>query len=417
MRKPSRNPNGAGSIYRGTDGYFHARVTMGIDPITGKPVRRHISRRTKKEAWEAMEDLREQAKRGAGTAVAPKRQTVGTWINEWLSAIVVGIRPRTWMTYESLMRNHVVPAIGHIPLDRLTVTDINLTIVAVAESSSPMVADNMRRTLRVALGAAVGRGLLVVNPVSRSVKPKVATHTPPPLSNDQVRRFVKLLIADPYRARWLVAIFCGLRQGESLGLFWSDIDWTEGTVSINRQVQRLLWKHGCSADKRCGKRPASCPDRKDGGLRLTPPKTPESIRVNVPPKIVMLALAAHRQQQMRDRLAAKQWDMPDLVFTNNHGGMVDPKQDYKRGKVLFKAIGAPKTRIHTLRHTAVTAMLEAGLSSPLIAATLGWSPSTTAAMLGRYGHVRIEHQRAAADILEASLMGEPAPVSEVSGED
>lgn len=409
MTKGSRAPDGAGSVYRSADGKWHARVTMGVDPATGKTIRRHVQRATRREAWEALETLRDQAKRGAGTAVSPKRLTVAAWLDEWLAAIVVSVRPRTWATYESLMRNHVVPSLGSIVLDRVTVTDVNRVIARVAATSSSMVADNTRRTLRVALGAAVDRGLLVVNPVDRSVKPKVDTHTPPALKNDQIRRLIALVGQDRNAARWIVALFCGLRQGEALGLRWTDIDWAEGTIRVSRQVQRLLWRHGCTPAHSCGKKPASCPKRHSGGLRETPPKSADSVRTIVPPPVVMKALAAHRQRQTRERLTAVRWERPDVVFTNVLGGLIDPRGDYAEGKDLLRRAGVPEARLHTLRHTAVTAMLEAGISSPMIAATLGWSPSTTAAMLGRYGHVRVEHLRAAAVVLERSVTTPPQP--------
>lgn len=400
-------PAGAGTVYKGADGFWHGRVSMGVDPTTGKRVRRHVQRRTRREAWEAVEALREQAKRGAGAAVPAKRLTVSDWVSEWLEAKAISAKPRTVMTYESIMRAHVLPFLGHVVLERLTVQDVNKLIALTATNSSSIVADNVRRTLGTCLKASVHRGLLATNPVSRTEKPKVCTNTPDALDTSAIRRFVALLDRDPYAARWILAVFCGLRQGEAIGLRWEDIDFDQGTIKIERQVQRLSWRHGCKAP--CGKRPASCPKRHSGGLVERSPKSTDSVRLIVPPQIVLEALTTHRQQQMRERMAAPTWARADLVFTDTQGRLIDPRKDYERGKALLRKAGLPKARIHTLRHTAVTAMLGAGVSSPLISATMGWSASTTTIMLQRYAHVRVEHLRDAASALESSVFGKRKP--------
>jgi integrase len=56
-------------------------------------------------------------------------------------------------------------------------------------------------------------------------------------------------------------------------------------------------------------------------------------------------------------------------------------------------------RFHDLRHTACTRLLERGASLPIVASIMGWSPSTTAKMAKRYGHIGATVQRAALDAL------------------
>lgn len=56
-----------------------------------------------------------------------------------------------------------------------------------------------------------------------------------------------------------------------------------------------------------------------------------------------------------------------------------------------------EARFHDLRHTACTRLLERGASLAVVAAIMGWSPSTTAKMAKRYGHIGNDVQRAALD--------------------
>lgn len=390
---------------------------MGKDPNTGKPVRLHVRRKTRKSAWEAVEALREQAKLGGGTAVTPKRATVAEWISEWLDIVVVEAKPRTWHTYESLMRTHVTPAIGHIALTKLSDRDVNAMLKQVATGSSGMVADNVRRTLRACLNRAVAAHRIATNPVVRSSKPLVTTDTPEALTLEQTRKLLAVARTEPdYYARWLLGILCGVRQGEVLAIRWTDIDLAEGSIKVARQVQRLTWRHGCPGGSPCGKRPASCPERAGGGLQETLPKSRDSIRTIFPPASVMSALQAHRQRQTVARVAAPAWQRSDLVFTTDEGRLIDPHQDWKRSKALFDKAGLPHIRVHTLRRTAVTAMVRTGSASPVIAAAMGWSASTTVAMLGRYTSPQAGLLKAASNALDDELWGLPGQVSNGSAQ-
>ena len=59
-------------------------------------------------------------------------------------------------------------------------------------------------------------------------------------------------------------------------------------------------------------------------------------------------------------------------------------------------------RWHGLRHTAVTRLLESGQTLPTVASIMGWSPSTTARMALRYGHISTDARRAAMEAMIAS---------------
>lgn len=74
-----------------------------------------------------------------------------------------------------------------------------------------------------------------------------------------------------------------------------------------------------------------------------------------------------------------------------------PIGSFKKGWQAAQARAGVKCRFHDLRHTACTRMLEAGVSLPVIAAILGWSPATTVRMSKRYGHIGLDAMRRAVD--------------------
>lgn len=138
---------------------------------------------------------------------------------------------------------------------------------------------HVRRTLSAALADAVKRGLIARNPVALARTPKHRKPAIAPYSLGQVRTLLNVAERCRQPARWLIAAVVGLRQGEVLGLKWDDIDADAGTLTVSRQLQRLVWQHGCG-DAPCGrKRGTDCPQRHSGGLVTSEPKSDAGTRV------------------------------------------------------------------------------------------------------------------------------------------
>ena len=88
-----------------------------------------------------------------------------------------------------------------------------------------------------------------------------------------------------------------------------------------------------------------------------------------------------------------------------HAKTMDPTKPAGEIKTAWEAakkkVGV-ESRFHDLRHTACTRLLERGASLPVVASIMGWSPSTTAKMVKRYGHIGTDVQRTALDALVAT---------------
>src|SRR5215510_8943504 len=107
--------NNEGSITRRPDGHWMAQVTIGRNPATGKPKRATFYGKTRQEVADKLtKALREKQQ---GTFVAPHKLTLGEWLHTWLWEYKKPrIRPSTFDGYEVLVRHHLKPAMGHIPL-------------------------------------------------------------------------------------------------------------------------------------------------------------------------------------------------------------------------------------------------------------------------------------------------------------
>lgn len=231
----------------------------------GKAVRRHVRGRTRAEVTAKVAALETERDRSAHRPSSNQSLTLGQWLDEWLVLIQRTRKPKTFDHYTSLVRVHCGPLRSR-PLARIAVRDIDDLLFRVAQRS-PQSAVALHRVLRSALKTAVKRGLLVANPCTHAVVPRVREAELEPYALEECRRLLLAATELPNGARWAVALALGLRQGEALGLKWSDIDFEEHQLRVRRQLQRPSWHHGCG-DPEPDHEPSRCPQRTGGGWVL-----------------------------------------------------------------------------------------------------------------------------------------------------
>ena len=109
-----------------------------------------------------------------GAYVAPTDQTVGQFLERWLEAISGSVKPSTQYGYASVIRNHLTPALGSLPLANLTPPMVQACYRRFAESGTAPSTVALRHTiLSKALEQAV-RWRLVSHNVAKLVNPPVA---------------------------------------------------------------------------------------------------------------------------------------------------------------------------------------------------------------------------------------------------
>jgi integrase len=217
--------------------------------------------------------------------------------------------------------------------------------------------------------------------------PRVPRREVRPLSLDQARTFLHAIAGNPFEALYLVALGIGLRQGELLGLAWSDLDLEGGTLTVRNALQRV-----------------------DSRLVLVEPKSVTSHRVVALPAIVVASLRAHRVRQAEGRLrAGTRWveDPRDLVFRTTIGTPLDGITVTRRFQALLADLRLPRQRFHDLRHCCASLLMAQGVAPRVVMETLGHSQ--IALTLNTYSHVNPALGRAAADRMNELLAREPAP--------
>ncbi len=151
-------------------------------------------------------------------------------------------------------------------------------------------------------------------------------------------------------ALWRLALLCGPRRGELLGLRWEDVDLERGTLSIRRTLSR----------------------GKGGTWELGQPKTVSSRRPIVLPASCIAALRRHKANQNSERLRlGAAWEDHGFVFTNGTGGPLHVNSLMARCEKLVVVAGVPRIKFHDMRHTSATLMLENGIHPKILQERLG----------------------------------------------
>ena len=361
-----KNAKGGGTIRKKTvirNGkeytYWEARVTVGRDPGTGRQLQRSFTGKTQAAVRKKMQAAAVAV--DEGTYTAPQRLTVGQWADIWQRDYTGGLKPATAAIYRNNLNNHIKPALGAVRLADLHPH----TVQSFVNGLAPLSPSSIRlayKNLHAVLQKAVELEYIPRNPADRCVLPKVEQEEIKPLDDQQVAALLAAAKDTKMEQFITVALFTGLRISELLGLTWDAVDFTRGTLTVNKQLAR----------------------RKAGSIFQSPKSgKPRTI---TPAPAVMAALRKQRARQSEMQLRAGQlWDNPHgLVFTGEAGGPMSHSGTDKRFRVLCAAAGLEGVRFHDCRHTYAVNAIRAGDDIKTVQSNMGHA--TAAFTLDKYGH-------------------------------
>lgn len=410
MSRPRQDPAQATPTpYQGKDGLWHVYVPMGWHP-DGRPDRKHLRRKTRREVIQAQRRLEAQRDRGEYIH-SSQDTTLDWWATHWLDDILplAGRKAKTIDGYRSTLRVHLLSHLGGMKLSALTAEAIRSRLIEMKRSgASAHTVAATHRVLRSCLSAAVDSGRLAVNQAK-----KVKVEKPPevevvPLTVDDATRILRTVADRRNGARWSVALSLGLRQGEALGLKWADLDLESETVVVRRALRRETGRHGCEPDDEgqptCWtKQGGRCPERTQGGLVTRTPKNNRSRTIPLPPGLASL-LRGHKAAQAAERLQAGfLWSDEDWIFATEFGAPIDPRRDWAEWKEVLRLAGVRDARVHDARHTAATLLLANGVDTRTLMDLMGWTEHRTAQ---RYAHVIDPMRREAMARMGGVLFGQ-----------
>ena len=157
-----RKPNGASTIYEGTDGSWHGRVTVGLKD-DGTTDRRHVRGNSEAVVTRKVRHLERERDSGAVRKVG-QRWTVKTWLTHWVDTIAApSVRETTMVGYRAAVYKHLIPGIGAHRLDKLEPEHLEkLYAKMIRTGSASGTAHQTHRTIKTALNVAMRRGHLTL---------------------------------------------------------------------------------------------------------------------------------------------------------------------------------------------------------------------------------------------------------------
>ena len=361
--------------------YWEARITTGRDRGTGKQLQRSFTGKTQKEVREKMQAAAVEINQG--TYTAPSKMTVGQWLDIWERDYLGSVKPLTVLNYSQNIRNHIKPAMGAIRLEALDAPTIQKLYNALSVDHAPKTVKNIHGVLHKALQQAVKVGYIRFNPADACELPLMEKKEIKPLDEAATAAFLQAVQGHRFEAVYLTMLFTGLRRGEACGLTWDCIDLERGTITVNKQLQKV--------------------PNSPGEFHLVPTKNSKRRTITAAPFVVKL-LKRHKAQQAEAQLkAGPLWEDTGFVFCNEIGERLSPNTVYHNYKRLVASIGLPQARLHDLRHSFAVASLRAGDDLKTVQENLGHA--TASFTLDVYGHVTEEMKQASADRMEQYIKG------------
>lgn len=371
----SRRSNGQGHTYKVGKSYrtvihYNGHVVTAMAPTTQE---------SRKRAKEKLEKLPKSAT--SKSALPQSKIALTDYLISWLDETHKHqIAHSTWKRYRTLAVHHINPVIGRIAIRKIVPSDIQLVLTTMRQAGqSPRSQQQARALLSVALSEAENNEYIPSNPVKKVRIPVNKNREIEPLAIEEVKRLLETYRDTPSSARLHVALLCGLRQGEALGLRWQDIDFENGVLEVRNQIQMI-----------------------DGKLQLTGLKTERSRRSLVLTSGTIESLKKHREiiDQMRSTYGID-WQENDLVFPSADGSPKQATIDFNDWKRALRLCGIKPRRLHDARHTAATLMYGQGVGIEVISRALGHSSSAITSKL--YVHSAIAPLRAAAEKIQTLM--------------
>lgn len=375
-----------GHVRERSPGHWSA-VLEQRDPITGKRKRKWIAlpaatgkRQAQIECAKLISDL------SRGTYIEPNKITVGEYLDRWIEHIKTQVSPKTFERYSGIVTRNLKPQIGSDALLKLKPARISAAYTAALQTGrhdgegglSPRTVGHMHRVLKQALQQAVRWEVIHRNPVDAVRPPKLDWKPMQTYDLPATVEVIEVARGTPLLMPVLLAVLCGLRQGEICALRWRHIDFAAAQLSVAESLEQTK-----------------------AGLRFKAPKSGKARTVALSGTMVE-ELRSHRAQRAEELLKLGQGlSEDDLVLGHPDGSLVKPIYVSQHWARLIRKTSLPHLRFHDLRHAHATHLLANGVHPKVASERLGHSK--VGITLDLYSHVIPGMQDRAAAIVDDAL--------------
>lgn len=369
-RRREKRANNTGTVYFvASENRWRAQFHDGRGRL------RTLSGKREQDVVARLDDAIRTRDRGALGLTPGEMPTVGEWMDVWLAS-KYELKPKTIQRYRTDIDLYIKPLLGNMRIDLLKPAMVSALYsqLHVEHGLAPSSVKHVHSTLSAALKQAFDYDVITI-----PVMAKVKAPTVPPVDRQIIEETSVMRILQEaeargvqVHARWRLALLWGLRQGEALGLKWEDVDLSNGSIAIRRQLQYFSGE----------------------GMKEGPPKAAASNREFLVDEKTINLLKQLRRERLEAQMASEVWEEHRLVFCTETGRPIDAANDRRQFKRLLKAADAGEFRVHDARHTAITNMVMDGTPLPTIKSVVGHSDVRTTMS---YVHLTSEAYQVAAD--------------------
>ena len=280
-------------------------------------------------------------------------------------------KPSTIRGYDSVLRVYLFPALGNETLQKISRDRVKQLFADLASKGlASNTLQNVLVVLRVILGAALEDGLIQTNPASkmgRFIESDSEKFEPVALTKTELESFLSAVqeVCPEHYALFLTFARTGMRRGEVLALRWGDIQFGESEEDTNRSI----WVR-----------------RNFVAGKFTTPKSNKTRRVDLSRQLRRALIGLRDQRLLAAYLRGQGNIVDELVFPSEAGSVLDGSNVYTRYFLpAVERAGLRHFRIHDLRHTFATQLIQDGASLAYVRDQLGHS--SIAITVDLYGHL------------------------------
>jgi integrase len=346
------------SIAKRPDGRWRARYR----DASGKEYARHFKRKVDAQRW--LDSVTVAIETGAYVTPRAGNVTVGEWSERWLMT-KVDLKETTRVTYEQLLRKHVLPTWERAKLSEVNHVDVAAWVARLsAQGLSASTVRQTHRVLSLILGLAVSASRIARNPCAGVPLPRAARRTQRFLTPDQVEAIADGAGEYALAVRFLA--YTGVRFGEMAALKVRNLDLLRRRAAIVEAMAEVR-----------------------GRAVFSTPKTHQSRTV---------AFSRRLADELGSWIASK--DPDDFVFTAPNGGVLR-NRNFRRNvfDAAARSAGLDGLTPHELRHTAASLAIASGANVKVVQQMLGHKSATMT--LDLYGHLFDDQLDAVAEAMDS----------------
>lgn len=327
----------------------------------------------------------------AGEYIAPEKMQLKDFVIDWENKYAIKeLSETTLANYLSHLKNHILPALGHMQIDKIMPVHIVNLLDQMKRIEKPDIPLSMRTkqdtylTVRNIFERAVEWRIIKTNPVRNVKKPRVSNERDIQVNVYDETEVKALFIAvqnEPihWRIFLSLALAAGLRRSETLGLEWSKVNLDNGTIEITQVIVK---------------------GRK--GAIIKGPKSKNSKRLISLPSSVIEELREYHHHWNKEKIQMGEYWIEQehkWLFCNENGTHFYPTTPTTWWRRFTKRVGVRHIRLHDLRHTSATLLINQGVHAKIISERLGHSDISIT--MNTYGHALQKADQEAANKLDA----------------